>query len=136
MRSTPPSANGWTAAPPSRPGVAARARTDRANAQTSLAFLCELLQLDEADILDLRYQLLHRTATAILEAQRFAAHHSLMLVHSFSAKDAWLNDYQAFAQRMGGTGPRPTRSPPSASAVKSPSTSGGCARRRALDARL
>ena len=47
------------------------------------------------------YQLLHRTATAILEAQRFAAHHALMLVHSFSAEDAWLDDYQAFAQRMG-----------------------------------
>jgi hypothetical protein len=24
-----------------------------------------------------------------------------MLVHSFSAEDAWLDDYQAFAQRMG-----------------------------------
>ncbi len=57
--------------------------------------------LEEADILDLRYQLLHRTAAAILEAQRFAAHHALMLVHSFSAEDAWLDDYQAFAQRMG-----------------------------------
>ena len=54
-----------------------------------------------SDILDLRYQLLHRTAAAILEAQRFAACHALMLVHSFSAKDAWLNDYHAFAERMG-----------------------------------
>jgi hypothetical protein len=61
----------------------------------------DLLQLDEGDILDVRYQLLHRTAAAILEAQRFAAHHALMLVHSFSAEDALLDDYQAFAQRMG-----------------------------------
>ena len=77
------------------------ARANRAQARKRLTFMCELLQLEEGDILDLRYQLLHRTATAILEAQRFAAHHALMLVHSFSAEDAWLDDYQAFAQRMG-----------------------------------
>jgi hypothetical protein len=81
-----------------------RAREPSANARKRLTFLCELLQLDEAGILDLRYQLLHRTAAAILEAQRFAAHHALMLVHSFSAKDTWLDDYQAFAQRMGAPG--------------------------------
>jgi hypothetical protein len=78
-----------------------RTRQPSAQARKRLAFLCELLQLDEGDILDLRYQLLHRTAAAILEAQRFAAHHALMLVHSFSAEDAWLDEYQAFAQRMG-----------------------------------
>ena len=72
-----------------------------AHARKRLAFLRKLLQLDEADILDLRYQLLHRTAAAVLEAQRFAAHYALMLVHSFSASDAWLADYQAFTQRMG-----------------------------------
>jgi hypothetical protein len=70
-------------------------------ARRRLAFLCELLRLDEADILGLRYQLLHRTAAAILGAQRFAAHHALILVHSFSPRDAWLADYQAFAHRMG-----------------------------------
>jgi hypothetical protein len=55
---------------------AKRGRTRQPSAQTRkrLAFLCELLQLEEGDILDLRYQLLHRTAAAILEAQRFAAH--------------------------------------------------------------
>ena len=31
-----------------------------------------------------RYQLLHRTASAMVEAQRFNAKHALMLVHSFS----------------------------------------------------
>lgn len=75
-----------------------------AQARQRLSFLCELLQLDEADIRDLRYQLLHRTVAAILEAQRFAAQHAVMLVHSFSASGAWLADYQAFAQRMGARG--------------------------------
>ena len=42
---------------------------------------------------DLRYQLLHRTAAAVFDAQRFAAPHALMLIHSFSEQDAWLDDY-------------------------------------------
>jgi hypothetical protein len=29
---------------------------------------------------------------------------ALVLVHSFSAMDAWLDDYQAFARRMGASG--------------------------------
>lgn len=47
---------------------------------------------------------LHPTAAAILEAQGFAAQHAVMLVHSFSASDAWLADYQAFTQRRGAHG--------------------------------
>jgi hypothetical protein len=53
-----------------------RPREPSAHARKRLAFLCELLQVDEDDILDLRYQLLHRTAAAILETQRFAADHA------------------------------------------------------------
>jgi hypothetical protein len=36
-----------------------RTRQPSAQARKRLAFLCELLQLEEGDILDLRYQLLH-----------------------------------------------------------------------------
>lgn len=72
-----------------------------AQARKRLAFLCQLLGLDEADVSDLRYQLLHRAAAALLEAQRFVAPHALMLVHSFSEQDAWLDDYKAFAARVG-----------------------------------
>ena len=53
-------------------------------------FLYELLQLDEDGVLDLRYELLHRTAAAVLEAQRFTTRYALMLVHSFSSTDASL----------------------------------------------
>ncbi len=109
-----------------------RPREPSAHARKRLAFLCELLQLDAADILDLRYQLLHRTTVAILEAKQLAAHHALMVVHSFSAEDAWLADYQTFAHRMGATGA-------DADAIvaigerggASLSTSAGCARRSA-----
>lgn len=43
-----------------------------------------------------RYQLLHRMASAVLEAQRFNAKYALMLVHSFSQSDAHYDDYVAF----------------------------------------
>jgi hypothetical protein len=48
-----------------------------------------------------RYQLLHRTASAIIEAQRFNAAHAVMLVHSFSKSSEWFQDYSAFASLMG-----------------------------------
>ncbi|MDZ7750738.1 MAG: hypothetical protein U5S82_03565 [Gammaproteobacteria bacterium] len=41
--------------------------------QKRLAYLCELLALMESDALPLRYQLLHRTASAVLEARRLFA---------------------------------------------------------------
>ncbi len=49
-----------------------------------------------------RYQLLHRTASAIIEAQRFNADHAVMLVHSFSQSGEWFQDYAAFVSLMGG----------------------------------
>jgi hypothetical protein len=49
----------------------------------------------------LRYQLLHRTASAILEAQRFGAGHAVMLVHSFSATRPWFDDFSTFAELFG-----------------------------------
>jgi hypothetical protein len=53
----------------------------------------------------LRYQLLHRTVSALIEARRFAAPHALMLVHSFSPTTLWLDDYLAFAAAVGAANP-------------------------------
>ena len=50
-----------------------------------------------------RYQLLHRTASAIIEAHRFNAAHAVMLVHSFSQSSEWFQDYAAFVSLMGGS---------------------------------
>jgi len=50
----------------------------------------------------LRYQLFHRTASAIIEAKRFNATHAIMLIHSFSQTDEWFEDYQAFVAIFGG----------------------------------
>ena len=44
----------------------------------------------------IRYQLLHRAACAVIEAQRFAAPAAVMLVHSFSPTREWFADYAAF----------------------------------------
>jgi hypothetical protein len=44
----------------------------------------------------------YRTAPPppFFNVQRFAAHHSSMLVRFLSAKDAWLDEYPGFAHRM------------------------------------
>ncbi|CAG9165211.1 hypothetical protein LMG23992_00355 [Cupriavidus laharis] len=65
-----------------------------------LQFLGKTLGLSEMPS-TIRYQLLHRTASAILEAERFNAAHALMLVHSFSQTHDWFEDYQAFAALFG-----------------------------------
>jgi hypothetical protein len=49
----------------------------------------------------LRYQLFHRSASALLEAERYNASIALMLVHSFSAERAGFADYAAFLKAVG-----------------------------------
>ena len=50
---------------------------------------------------NIRYQLLHRTASAIIEAKKFDTPNALMLVHSFSPKNLWFDDYEAFLSLYG-----------------------------------
>ena len=66
-----------------------------------LEFLCTELGLDVDRLSNIRYQLLHRTVSAILEAKRFNATHALMLVHSFSQKDEWFENFALFASLFG-----------------------------------
>lgn len=49
-----------------------------------IAFICELLGLQMPLPDDLHYQLLHRTAAAMIEANRFSTNAAAMIVHSFS----------------------------------------------------
>ncbi len=44
-----------------------------------------------------RYQLLHRTVSALLTARAFHADTAVMLVHSFSPESRWREDFEAFA---------------------------------------
>jgi len=66
-----------------------------------LDFLCSVLGLDVDEARPLRYQLLHRTASALLEAERFDALVAAMVVHSFSPTSEWFDDYAAFARALG-----------------------------------
>jgi hypothetical protein len=69
--------------------------------ETRLAFLKNKLGLSNEVPSGIRYQLLHRTASAILEAERFTAKSAMMIVHSFSPSDLWFEDYQAFIRLYG-----------------------------------
>ncbi len=62
-----------------------------------LAYICGLLGLKDCPP-DIHYQLLHRTASALIEADRFAAGNAGMIVHSFSPEKRW---FEAFAQFVG-----------------------------------
>ena len=44
----------------------------------------------------IRYQLLHRTVSAVLEAERFQAKTAVTLVHSFSPECQWFDDFASF----------------------------------------
>ncbi len=66
-----------------------------------LAYLCSQLGLDENLPENIRYQLLHRTASAVIEAKRFNAKFAVMAVHSFSQTAEWLDDYKDFAALFG-----------------------------------
>ncbi|WP_026690254.1 DUF6946 family protein [Alteribacter aurantiacus] len=61
-----------------------------------LNFLLETLELEGMDVVKTRYQLLHRAASAVIEAKRIGAKHALMLIHSFSEIGQWYEDYEAF----------------------------------------
>jgi hypothetical protein len=76
--------------------------------------LCTTLGLDREGVSGFRYQLLHRTVSAIYEAQRYRSRQALMLVHSFSSRRSWFADFAAFAAGMG----MPVSGPDSISELK------------------
>ena len=63
--------------------------------------LCALGLADDDRLDPIRYQLLHRTASAVLEARRFGARQAVMLVHSFPQGQDWFDDFEAFAGLFG-----------------------------------
>lgn len=69
-----------------------------------LQYLCSVLGFTTKPDDDIRYQFLHRTASAIIEANRFHACHAVMLVYSFSQIDEGLSDYKRFLSLFNVTG--------------------------------
>jgi hypothetical protein len=77
-------------------------RTPSTGKTARLAAICEMLGLDPAKLApELRYQLFHRTASAVVTAQRFHASRAAMVVQSFSPEHSWFTDYAAFASLFG-----------------------------------
>ena len=66
-----------------------------------LQYLCKELNLKYPPPPKLRYQLLHRTVSAIIEAKRFKTTEAAMVVHTFSKTNEWFEDYQYFLSMFG-----------------------------------
>jgi hypothetical protein len=62
-----------------------------------LAFICNLLGLTLPLPDHIYYQLLHRTASAVIEARRFKTDAAAMVVHSFSQERMWFKEFVQFA---------------------------------------
>lgn len=69
-------------------------RSDRGGKKERLAFLCEELGVDLINVEPIKYQLLHRAASAVIEAKRFSANNALMLIHIFK------NDYGKYKESL------------------------------------
>lgn len=70
-------------------------------------YLCALLGIVSCPP-NVHYQLLHRTASALIEAKRYGAPHAAMIVHSFSPERRWIGAYAEFVRALGGS-PDPSR---------------------------
>lgn len=66
-----------------------------------LEYLCKTLGLAQPLPHDLHYQLLHRTASAVIEAKRFKTDAAAMIVHSFSSEKMWFDSFARFAALFG-----------------------------------
>lgn len=67
-----------------------------------IAYLESELGCDTSLDDSIRYQLLHRTVSAVLTARAFHAGTAVMLVHSFSPESRWRDDFEAFAAAVDG----------------------------------
>lgn len=68
-----------------------------------LQYLISLLGLQGKEIGNIRYQLLHRTASALIEAEKVGTDKCMIIIHSFSQEKAHFNDYKNFVELFGVT---------------------------------
>ena len=66
-----------------------------------LQFLHDALGLNTPAPDSLRYQLFHRTVSALIAAREFGAGQAVMVVHSFSPNAKWYDDFAAFSRHLG-----------------------------------
>src|SRR5690348_14052824 len=83
------------------PTVAKQRESTTEGARRRLQYLCDNLGIRGACPGDIRYQLLHRTVSAVQIARDFGAESAVMIVHSFSPTSKWLTDFQRFVSLLG-----------------------------------
>ena len=69
-----------------------------------LAHLCKMFALEPDSVGALRYQLLHRTASVLIEAKRFRSSKAVIIIESFCTRSSGLADCRAFFAAIGLTG--------------------------------
>lgn len=67
-----------------------------------LKYLMSCLELNAEPPSHIRYQLIHRTASAVIMAKRFRAKAAVMLVQSFSPTDKGFDDFCEFSSQCFG----------------------------------
>lgn len=78
-----------------------RKQSESKGKKERIEYLREKLGIGDMDIDHIRYQLIHRTASAIIEAERFNAPNAVMMVHSFSQSYEHFDDYSFFVELFG-----------------------------------
>ena len=86
---------------PFGPTVAKQMAGASAGQTVRMEYLCALLGIGACPP-DIHYQLLHRTASALIEAERFHAQDAAMIVHSFSPESRWADAFGRFVEVLGG----------------------------------
>ena len=66
-------------------------------------YICRLLDIEGDCQPAIRYQLFHRTVSALVEAERFCARAAAVVVHSFSPTAESFGDFQRFVGMLGAT---------------------------------
>ena len=82
------------------PSVSSKRAESSSGQSERLTFLHSLLHVERFDDA-IRYQLLHRTASALLTAKEFHAATAVMLVHAFDTPEVRRGDFESFRTAMG-----------------------------------
>lgn len=83
------------------PTIEAWRKDASAGKKARIAFLERTLGLESCPPALVRYQLLHRAASAIIVGEQYRAAAAVLVIHSFSPKKAGWRDYQSFMKLFG-----------------------------------
>ncbi len=86
---------------PLGPTVAEWSKKPSSGKDIRIDHILDLLQLHGSKLDPIRYQLLHRTASAVIEARRFLCATAIVLIHMFADSPQSYLDYSAFLKLYG-----------------------------------